>query len=161
MFKNWKIYRITIEWGWEASGTFEEAYVADIELNNTPIYLRPDSGGSGRIGRRHYTTASGDLTGTLAPKTPFRLLSIDAHVTATPNAGEDFTITKDAGQGVLYDTVLFSSDMGALSLTSLYNTFEGMEVFSPDDELDVLHTNSQDDDWGVTITYQTVFQGGG
>ena len=157
LFKKWRIYRISFEYGWQASGTFDDAWVADIKINGQVIPLKPDSGGSGRIGRRFYTTASGDLTGTLAPKTPFRLLSLDVHVTAVPNAGEDFTITKDAGQGVLYDTVIFSNDMGANSLTSLYNTFEGLEIFPADDELDVFHTNSQDDDFGVTLTYQTVF----
>ncbi len=103
--------------------------------------------------------ASGDLSGTIAPKTPFRLLTLDLHVTATPNAGEDFTITKDAGQGVLYDTVIYSNDLGANGLTSLYKTFEGMGMFSADDELDIFHTNSQDDDYGVTLSYQTVFGG--
>jgi len=157
IFKTWKIYRITIEYGWEASGTFDDVWVADIILNGTQLQLRPDSGGTGRIGRRNFTVASGDLTGTLAPKTPYRLLAVDLHVTATPNAGEDFTITKDAFQGVLYDTVIFSSDLGALSLTSLYKTFEGFEMFDALDELDIFHTNSQDDDYGVTLTYQTVF----
>ena len=159
IFKTWTIYRITLEYGWEASGTFEEAYVADIKLNGQVIRLKPDSGGSGRIAKRHFTVASGDLSGTIAPKTPFRLLSVDIHVSATPNATELFTITKDAGQGALYDTVIFSSDLGGSSLTSLYNIFDGMEMFGADDELDIFHTNSQDDDYGVTLTYQTVFGG--
>jgi len=43
LFKKWTIYRITIEYGWEASGTFESAYVADINLNHETIYLQPVS----------------------------------------------------------------------------------------------------------------------
>ncbi|KKM75343.1 hypothetical protein LCGC14_1391210 [marine sediment metagenome] len=159
IFSTWRIYRISFEYGWEASGTFDDAWVADIKLNGHIIQLKPDSGGSGRIGRRFYTTAAGDITGTLAPKTPFRLLSLDVHVTAIPNAGELFTLTKDAGQDTLYDSVIYSNDLGANGLTSLYVTFEGIEVFPADDEIDVLHTNSQDDDYGVTLTYQTVLEG--
>ncbi|KKK99701.1 hypothetical protein LCGC14_2630080 [marine sediment metagenome] len=157
VFKTWKIYRISIEYGWEAAGTFADVWVGEIILDGKTIPLRPDSGGTGRIGRRHFTVASGDLTGTLAPKTPFRLLSVDLHVTAAPNAGEAFTITKDAGQGVLYDTLIYSNDIGTAAVTSLYQTFEGIESFGADDELDIFHTNSQDDDYGVTLTYQTVF----
>lgn len=42
LFKNWTIYRITFEYGWEASGTFESAYVADIKLNGILVPLLPE-----------------------------------------------------------------------------------------------------------------------
>jgi len=42
LFKTWTIYRITFEYGWEASGTFEDAWVAEIKLNGHPVYLKPD-----------------------------------------------------------------------------------------------------------------------
>ncbi|KKL79440.1 hypothetical protein LCGC14_2014850, partial [marine sediment metagenome] len=57
----------------------------------------------------------------------------------------------------LYDTVVYSNDLGANGITSLYKTFEGLTMFDALDELDIFHTNSQDDDYGVTLTYQTVF----
>lgn len=41
IFGTWTIYRITFEYGWEASGTFESAYLADVKLNGIPIILRP------------------------------------------------------------------------------------------------------------------------
>ena len=41
LFKSWTIYRITIEYGWEASGTFDAAYVADIKLNGVAVPLQP------------------------------------------------------------------------------------------------------------------------
>ncbi|MFA6307101.1 MAG: hypothetical protein WC639_04830 [Patescibacteria group bacterium] len=41
LFKSWTIYRITFDYGWEASGTFESAYVADIKINNEQIELKP------------------------------------------------------------------------------------------------------------------------
>lgn len=41
LFKNWTIYRITLDWGWEASGTFESVYVADVKLNGVAVPLLP------------------------------------------------------------------------------------------------------------------------
>ena len=43
LFKTWTIYRITLEYGWEASGTFDRAYVADVKLNGMTVYMRPNS----------------------------------------------------------------------------------------------------------------------
>lgn len=41
LFRGWTIYRITLEYGWEASGTFDNTYVADIKLNGQLILLEP------------------------------------------------------------------------------------------------------------------------
>ena len=134
--------------------------MADISLNNEQIPLKPDSSGTGRIGHRFFTqSGSGDLTSSLAPKTMFRLLSIDALCSAVPVAGEVIKLTKDAWQGSLYDNIIFSSDMGASGVTSLYQTFEGYQMFLADDELDLFQDNGGAKNWGVTIFYQTVFGG--
>lgn len=160
MFNTWTIYRISFCIGWyDAVTEFKDAWLADISLNNEQIPLKPDSSGTGRIGHRHFTTSSGDLTGALAPKTPFRLLAFDFHTSAVLAAGDLLTITKDAWQGVFYDTLIFSSDVGALALTSLYQTFEGVQMFCADDILNVLQNNASDGDLGCTLWYQTVFGG--
>lgn len=44
LFKNWTIYRVSIEYGWEASGTFDDAWVADLKLNGERILLVPEVG---------------------------------------------------------------------------------------------------------------------
>ncbi len=41
IFSTWTIYRITLERGWEVSGTFESAYIAEVKLNRIPIMLEP------------------------------------------------------------------------------------------------------------------------
>lgn len=41
LFEDWTIYRVTLEYGWEASGTFESAYVAQVMLNGYDIPLEP------------------------------------------------------------------------------------------------------------------------
>lgn len=42
LFKNWTIYRISFEYGWEASGTFDDVWLAEVKLNGMYIELRPD-----------------------------------------------------------------------------------------------------------------------
>jgi len=44
LFKTWTIYRISLEYGWEASGTFEDAWLADLKLNGERILLKPSLG---------------------------------------------------------------------------------------------------------------------
>lgn len=41
LFKTWDIYRITLEYGWCASGSFSDVYVADVQLNGKMIPLKP------------------------------------------------------------------------------------------------------------------------
>lgn len=41
LFRHWNIYRITLEWGWYSTGTFESAYVAEVKFNNEQIPLQP------------------------------------------------------------------------------------------------------------------------
>jgi hypothetical protein len=41
-FKNWTIYRISFDWGWEAAGTFESVYLAEVKLNHVYIQIRPE-----------------------------------------------------------------------------------------------------------------------
>jgi len=41
LFKDWVIYRVSLEYGWEASGTFDLAYLSEVKLNGVPIPLIP------------------------------------------------------------------------------------------------------------------------
>ncbi len=161
LFKTWTIYRISIEYGWEASGTFNDVWVADVQLDGHMIPLQPDSQGTGRIGHRYFEVETGDLSGTLAPKTPFRLLNMSVHVDAVPDTGEDLTLTVDSGyngtDSAHFDTVIFSDDLFVGSRTSLFVPFGEGYDFPADYEIDLFQTNGSDDDWGVSIAYQTVF----
>jgi len=161
LFNGWTIYRISFCIGWyDAVTDFADVWVADIILNEEQIPLKPDSGGTGRIGRRHFTRAgSGTLAGSIAPKTPFSILSLLAHSTAVPDAAEPITLTLDSWQDTLYNALLFSSDMQAANVTSLFASFDGLGVFAADDEVDLLQTNTGNASWGATIAYQTVFGG--
>ena len=41
LFHDWLIYRVSIEFGWQATGTFGVASVAEVKLNEVPIPLVP------------------------------------------------------------------------------------------------------------------------
>lgn len=44
LFKNWSIYRISFEYGWEASGTFADVWLAEVNLNGISVPLKPSAG---------------------------------------------------------------------------------------------------------------------
>lgn len=84
LFKDWAIYRITLEYGWEASGTFEDAYVADIKLNDQTISLKPSIGDIiGSEVKTLYVATSGTSTTRATAITPttgkkVRIISIQS-----------------------------------------------------------------------------------
>lgn len=156
LFSTWSVYRITFEYGWDASGTFDDVWVADIKLNGQMIPLKPDSQGTGRIAFRSLDTAT-TLALTVAPKTPFRLLTLDVHASAVLDTGETLTLTKDAGKGTSFDTVILSEDLFIGSRTSYFAAFGEGYDFEADDEIDAAQANGSSDTIGMVIRYQTVF----
>ncbi len=157
LFKNWLIYRISLEYGWQASGTFDQVWVAELKLNEVPIPLIPREGDLVPIHDLQDTATAVAIT--VAPKTPFRLLSLDVH-TSDAIAGTALTITKDAGADGLtndsyFDTVLFSIAAASMG-TSLYKTFEGLEDFSEDDELDIAQSNTGTKNIGCDVCWKPI-----
>ncbi len=139
IFKNYTIYKVTIEMGWEASGTFDQVFVGDLILNNKNILLKPRSDAD--LAPVHtYYTGSSDITtgnGTVNPKTPFRLLSASLHLDVNPGEAAPFIIQvlrDNDKHATYYDTVLHTSDMyvptDALSRHVIFG--EGYE-FAEDD----------------------------
>ena len=165
LFRTWTIYRITLEYGWYSTGTFDDVWVADIKLNGHVIRMRPDKGGSGRVSRRFSTATSGAMAVTLAPKTPYRLLGIELKINTAGTTDESFTVTKDATIGSAYDLLIYTVNTltGSTTggpITDLLATFGDGYNFSADDELDVAWPNTENRTWGLTYRYQTVFGGG-
>ena len=156
VFRGWTIYRISFDYGWQTSDNeFKDVWVADIKLNGIVISLKPDSGGSGRIGQRFKTADSGDPAFALAPKTPFKLLSFVFHLDAAATQ-ETLTVKVDAGRvASKYDTLLVSEAMAGI--TDIVKTWEGGLDLKEDDEVDVAWTNTDGANYGLTMTYQTVF----
>lgn len=156
LFSTWTIYKISFEYGWQTGDNeFKDAWVADIKINGMVIPLKPDSGGSGRVGYR-WATGAGALATALTPKTPFRLLSVMLHLNGAPTQ-ETFTIKCDAGRGSAYDTLLYSQDLSVDTPTDVIRTFGEGYDFLPDDEIDCAWTNTDTKTYGITANYQTVY----
>lgn len=108
IFKTWTIYRITFEYGWEASGTFEHAYLADVKLNGFTIMLRPSIGDViGSETKTYYKATADDSSAKATAITPtsgrrVRIISIQAVSTSATAAnfevyfGTGTNITSDA-----------------------------------------------------------------
>jgi len=41
LFSTWSVYRISFDWGWDASGTYESAWLSEIKINGLYIPLDP------------------------------------------------------------------------------------------------------------------------
>ena len=157
LFNDWTIYRISLEWGWYSTGTFEEVWVEDIRLNNQIILLKPDSSGTGRIGHRHVTATSAAIAHALAPKTPFRLLNFNIEISAAGTTDESLTITKDSGNSAAYDVLILTQNTKTPAITSLHIPFGVGYEYDAWDEVDTAWANTEDRTYGLTWAYQTVF----
>ncbi|KKL92595.1 hypothetical protein LCGC14_1883090, partial [marine sediment metagenome] len=160
IFSTYTIYRITFNNGWYNTGTFGSGWVADVKLNGQVIPLKPDSSGTGRIGRRTYYTTSATAASTLAPKTPFRLLSANCEIDTAGTTDESLTITLDSGiAAATFDTLLYSQNTKTPAVTSLWIPFGDDYNFAQWDEIDMAWPNTEARDFGFIWTYQTVFGG--
>lgn len=158
IFQNWTIYRISFEYGWHTGDNeFKDVWVADIKINGYMVHLKPDSSGTGRITHRHIDVDTGALALTLAPKTPWRLVSVGIHASAVLDDGEAFTATLDAGLGAHFDRVIYSDDLYDGSRTSQTTYFGEGYDFRAEDEMDFAQANGSNDDIGFDVVYQTVF----
>lgn len=159
LFSTWTIYRITIDYGWLASSTLDEVWVTEIQINDTIIPLKPDSTGTGRIGRRFFTAAGTEIavdSATLAPQTPFRLLDVKLHLNGAATQ-QTFTLTCDADRDSAYDTKLYSKAMAGVQ--DIIVPFGIGYDFYEDDEIDAKWINADGATYGITYSYQTVFEG--
>jgi len=160
LFKTWTIYRISIEMGWEASGTFDHVWVAELKLNGTNIPLKPRSEADLAPIHDLSETTAATFTFTVAPKTPFQLLSLDLHA-GLALAGTALTITKNAGadgstNSAWFDTLIYSFDMPTAATTSHYKEFEGSPSFSEDDELVIAQSNTGAQDIGCDVCWKPI-----
>lgn len=160
VFSGYTIYKITIEMGWQASGTFDHVFIGDLNLNGTNILLKPRT--EADLEPIHDIQANTSAVAiTVAPKTPFQLLSIDLHTNQIPKTGENLTITKDAGGDGLalagyLDTIILSEDLFVGSRVDYHAAFgEGYE-FSEDDELDIAQTNGDGDQTGTDVCWKPI-----
>ena len=118
-------------------------------LTTTGITARKDK----RI-RFARSTGAAAIAEAVSPGVPFRLLRVSLHLSAAPTTSENFTVTNDAGDGAVYDTVEYKRDLSVGSLTDLSVIFgEGYE-YKSNDEIDITYTNTDTRTYGLTIVYE-------
>lgn len=85
----------------------------------------------------------------------FRLLSVTVNLNVAPTTSEDLTITLNANAGAAYDTLLYSLDPSAASVTDILWTPDVLVLLEGGDAVDVAWFNSDARTYGVQITVET------
>jgi len=107
IFKNWVIYRTSLEYGWEASGTLDDAWLAEVKLNGMYIPLHPQTGerAGGETKTVYLATASPSSTA-VAIITPAAAKRVRIHSifmnTASATASQ-FEVYFDTGANIAAD----------------------------------------------------------
>lgn len=108
LFKDWRVYRVSFEYGWEASGTFEDAWVADIKLNGQMIWLVPRPGEViGRETKTIYAATPNPSTTkatTITPAATKRVRILNVFVATASNTGANFEVYFHTGANLAVDT---------------------------------------------------------
>ncbi len=157
LFKDWTIYRVSLEYGWEASGTFDPAWVADVEMNGEKIPLEPTRDDLEAPVYQYATATTGTLATALSPKTPFQLLSIALKINTAGTTSESFTASVDAGRGSAYDTNLITQNTHTpTAITSLFAEFGAGYEFLEDDEIDCAWANTENRTYGLTYAFRVL-----
>ena len=104
------------------------------------------------------TTGTGTAIATLAPGGDFHLLGIRFNLGSALAAAETLTVTLDANEGPVYDTVLFTQDLGTPDIRDLVIPFGGDEDFfvSGDQIVIALSANTGADTWGCQTIHEPV-----
>ena len=113
-----------------------------------------------RVPVHTHTIGTGTTLANLTPGAAFRLLAIRINIsTGAPlAAAETLTVTLNSGDAAAYDTILYTLDMGTLSINDLVIPFGGEDdIFEAADVIDiVLSANAGGDTWGCETIHELV-----
>lgn len=117
LFTDWTIYRITFEYGWEASGTFESAYVADIKINGQIIFMRPEF--EPRYSEWKTATIADEGTVSAAVDLGDNYDSLNIVIPTIDSANISLQVSKDNStfQALGLSTNVFAAGTGAITTT--------------------------------------------
>ena len=103
--------------------------------------------------RFHRATGGVAIASTLAPGTAWQLESIRVHLSAVGGAG-DLTATLDHGTHAVYDVVIATQDMTAVT-DYVWHCERPME-FDADTELDIAYANANTRTYGLEIIWKSI-----
>ena len=94
LFKDWTIYRISLEWGWYSTSVFEDAWVADVKLNGQVILMTPPPGEIiGREIKSFFKATASDSTADVtlvSPAATKRIQVLSLNMITTSATAADF-----------------------------------------------------------------------
>ncbi len=159
VFSTWKIYRISIEYGWYTTGTFDPVWVSELKINNRYIPLEPSAE---ELAQRHPIFAmdiDGESTETdplsLDPQAPYHLKNLRIKFSKGLATSETLTISVDAINGANHDVILYKRDLSVDSVLDADIPFD--DDFQPGDIILVaLSANTGSAVWGCTATYELI-----
>ncbi len=104
IFKNWVVYRVSYEWGWYSTGTFEDAWLAEVNINGVYIPLKPNEGErAGGETKTLYVATSGTSTTKATAITPAAAKRIRIHqvsMTSASATAANFEVYFDTGDNI-------------------------------------------------------------
>lgn len=110
--------------------------------------------------KKYITVTSDDNTTPINTSTQiggnFKLNSVTVHFSAAPITSENFTITLDANDGSVYDTLIFSVDPSASAVTDIVFTPDKDLKFEAGDEIKVEFPNTDANTYALRIVTQSL-----
>lgn len=104
-----------------------------------------------------FTATSGAMANSIAPGIPFKLLGFELKINIAPTTSEDFTVTKNAGLGAVYDVELYSNNLSDGSVTDLVYYFDiPVKCHNKDDAIDFAFANTDDRTYGLTVYWRAL-----
>ncbi len=130
IFSGWTVYRISWDWGWEASGTFESAYLTEIKINGMYIELKPADIIGTKCGP--WCTVTVAQTGTTSSETNLGAEYQDVQVynPALDSATVTVKVSRLSGDTAVQAYTLSRTATGDYANTTTARTTAGMNVFT-------------------------------
>lgn len=98
-------------------------------------------------------TGAAAVAMTIAPVVAFQIEEVRVHLSAG-GAATDLTITIDSAAGAVYDTVLLTQAMNAVSNLVWQPTRP--YIFSSGDEIDIAYANGGGATYGIEVIYSAI-----
>ena len=108
VFRGWTIYRISLEYGWYSTGTFDDVWIADVKLNGQVILLKPPLGQVlGRETRQFYKATTGNSTTKvtlITPNSTRRIRVKNIFLSTASATASNFEVYFSTGANITSDT---------------------------------------------------------
>ena len=142
LLKKWTVYRVSLDWGWDASGTYESAWLSEVMLNGQIIQLDPSfvefDSKTGIGNGRGVCSAAGTANQVTTTTTPCKLITFVAE-------------TNNTGVVVLGGSAI-DETVASRSGTPLY---PGESVTWQIDDISKVYVDAEITGDGVTYTFFT------